>query len=322
MAQDKAAFRSSQKLGPARRPAPALSASVLSVNGVGLDIGTANIVAARETAKGHEIRHGRNAFLVIREDLATQKLLTKMRITLQKVKDKACIVGKNAIEFSNYFDRPAQRPMPAGVIDPLQREAIHVLNLIVKGILWEPRVPQEACCFSVPGQPIEGRINIPYHGNIIETMLSVSGYKVHSINEGHAVVMAFSIARGGDWIDVQAANALDQSINKVTGIKEKGMSIVWPEGPAEEAIARAYKEYIKFLLEQTALVLQLSDTFAQITEPLDMVFAGGTVMVGGFMEVVQQELASLHLGIPLGNIRKAEDPTHSVAKGCLYSARQ
>ncbi|MBF0620097.1 MAG: hypothetical protein HQL19_08010 [Candidatus Omnitrophica bacterium] len=322
--------------------------------GVGLDMGTANIVAARETLRGKEVRHSRNAFLFIRDDDSTKELLGKMNIAQQRIKERHCILGKDAFEFSNYFDRATQRPMNVGVINPLERDAIHVMNLIVKGVLWEPRVPNEVCCFCVPAQPVDGAMDVNYHHNVIEIMLSVFGYQVLSMNEAYAVVLAelqeknftgigiscgggmtnicvsfkavvimeFSVAQGGDWIDAHAANVLNISPNKVAGIKEKGMNIVRPETMEQTTIGLFYRNYIKYFIEKIAEEFHKPDKSPQFDEPIDIVFAGGTSMVGGFLEVVRQELKKVDLGIPVGEVRKAADPFNCVAKGCLYNAQQ
>lgn len=321
--------------------------------GVGLDMGTANIVAMRETERGEERKHARNAFLFVREDDSTKELLARMNIPQKKIKERVCVLGQNAFDFSNYFERSTQRPMNVGVINPLEREAIHVMDLIVQQILWKPRVPNEICCFCVPAQPVDSNTDILYHRNVIETMLSCLGYKVFSLNEGFAVVLSelkdkkftgmgiscgggmtnvclvykaviiqeFSIAQGGDYIDQCAANALDMPINKITRIKEKGMSIVHPEDREQEVIALFYKKYINYFLTQISNVFHAPDKAPQFDDPIDVIFAGGSTLISGFIEVVRHELKTIDLGIPINEPRKAADPFFCVAKGCLSNAR-
>jgi hypothetical protein len=310
-------------------------------------------VAARVTEQGDESVVSRNAFLYVREDETTKELLTRMNIPQQVINGKVCVLGKNAFDFSNYFDRRTQRSMNIGVINPLEREAIHVINLIVQKMLWKPRSPSEICSFSLPGQPVDSSIDITYHKNVIETMLSCFGYEPMAINEAFAVVLAelkdkkftgvgiscgggmvnvcvaytsiviaeFAIGRGGDWIDQHAANAIDISVNKILIAKEKGMSILGPENREEESIAIYYKQYIRYFLEQIAKVMHMPDKGVQFEEPVDMVFAGGSSMVGGFIEVVRRELKNVDLGIKINEVRMAAQPFYSVSKGCLLNAQ-
>lgn len=316
-------------------------------------MGTSNLVAARVTENGEESARSRNAFLYIREDDTTKELLTRMNIPQQVVNGKLCVIAGNAFDFSNYFDRRTQRSMNIGVINPLEREAIHVINLIVRKMLWQPRVPNEICSYSLPGDPVDSSIDITYHKNVIETMLSCFGYEPMPVNEAFAVVLSelqarkftgvgvscgggmvnvcvtytsiviaeFAIARGGDWIDQHAANAIDTSVNKILIAKEKGMSLLAPKSREEESIAVYYKHYIRYFLEQIAKVLRAPDKGTQFDRPVEMVFAGGSSMVGGFIDVVRRELKSIDLGIKINEARMAADPFFSVSKGCLLNAQ-
>ncbi len=321
--------------------------------GIGLDVGTSNLVASRMTEAGPEMLINRNAFLSIRDDDVTKDILARLEIPKQIIGGKSCVIGKDAFEFSNFFDRVAQRSMNIGVINPFEREAIHVLNMLVEKMLWQPRVPDEICSFSMPAQPVDNNIDVLYHKNVVETMLSCLGYEPLAVNEGYAVVLSelkdqkftgigiscgggmvnvcitytaiviaeFSIARGGDWIDLFASKALDISPSKCAAIKEKGMSILRPEDREQESIAIYYKQYIRYFLEQMARILQMPAKGAHFDQPVDIVFAGGSSMVGGFIEVVRRELKTIDLGIPINEVRLAKDPFTSVSRGCLFNAQ-
>jgi hypothetical protein len=43
-------------------------------------------------------------------------------------------------------------------------------------------------------------------------------------------------------------------------------------------------------------------------------------MVNGFVEVVTDELAKVDFPIPIREVRRADDPLRSAAKGCLVAA--
>ena len=51
-----------------------------------------------------------------------------------------------------------------------------------------------------------------------------------------------------------------------------------------------------------------------------LVFAGGTSRIGGFIDVVKEELGKMDFPIPIREVRRAEDPLTSVARGCLVAA--
>ena len=55
-------------------------------------------------------------------------------------------------------------------------------------------------------------------------------------------------------------------------------------------------------------------------DPIEIVASGGTSMIGGFIDIFQDEFESINFPIEVKNIRRAEDPLFSVAKGCLVAA--
>jgi len=55
-------------------------------------------------------------------------------------------------------------------------------------------------------------------------------------------------------------------------------------------------------------------------DAVEIVCAGGTSMINGFIEVFQQEFEKIKFPIPVRNVRLADEPLHSVCKGCLVAA--
>ncbi|MBF0533017.1 MAG: hypothetical protein HQL23_07995, partial [Candidatus Omnitrophica bacterium] len=58
----------------------------------------------------------------------------------------------------------------------------------------------------------------------------------------------------------------------------------------------------------------------QFRDPVDIVFAGGSSLVGGFLEVVKEEMQNVRLGLKIGNVKKSDEPFTSVTRGCLFHA--
>jgi hypothetical protein len=133
-------------------------------------------------------------------------------------------------------------------------------------------------------------------------------------------VLSFSITRGGDWIDRSAAAVLGVPSTRVTAIKERGLDIKNPKTREEEAVAIYYRNYIHYFLENMALVFGKSADKPRFKDPVDIVFAGGSSLVPGFLEVVGEEIRTIDFGFTLGRLLKASDPFTSVARGCLFSA--
>ena len=55
-------------------------------------------------------------------------------------------------------------------------------------------------------------------------------------------------------------------------------------------------------------------------DPIDIACAGGTSLVGGFIEVFREEFAKIDFPIPIGRIFRSEEALTAVAKGCLVAA--
>ena len=54
--------------------------------------------------------------------------------------------------------------------------------------------------------------------------------------------------------------------------------------------------------------------------PIDIACAGGTSLIGGFIEVFREEFAKIDFPIPIGRIFRSDEAMTAVAKGCLVAA--
>jgi hypothetical protein len=57
-------------------------------------------------------------------------------------------------------------------------------------------------------------------------------------------------------------------------------------------------------------------------KPVELVCAGGASMMGGFIDVFYDELKKINLPFVISDVRLAENPMMSVAKGCLFYAQR
>ena len=242
--------------------------------------------------------------------------------------------------------------MKGGVISPNENDAMPIEKILLENLLGHPNFPEEKCYFSVPADPIDADFNVVYHKGVFGGMVKKLGFEPKALLEGHAVVFAelaeddftgigiscgggmfnicvayksipalsFSTARGGDWIDRNVATVLGIKASRATAIKEKGVNILNPRNREEEAIEIYYRNLISYTLEAIKTRFESSMGMPAFPEPVEIVCAGGTSMIGGFIEVFKDEFQSIKFPINVKNIRRAEDPLFSVAKGCLVAA--
>jgi hypothetical protein len=321
--------------------------------GRGLDVGTANLASAVQDVEGNvSIKIQRNAFIDIDTDDYTRNMLTKLNVQYVVINGKMVVVGDPAFELANIFNRETRRPMKAGVISPQETEAMPIEKLLLENLLGPPTQPNENCYFSIPADPIDAEFNVVYHKGLFGGMLKKMGFNPKPLLEGHAVVfaelanddftgigiscgggmfnicvsyksipaLAFSTSRAGDWIDRNVATVLGIKASRAAAIKEKGMNILSPKNREEEAVEIYYRNLISYTLENIKHRFESASGMPSFPEPVEIVCAGGTSMIGGFIEVFRQEFEAIKFPISVKNIRRADDALFSVAKGCLVAA--
>ncbi len=321
--------------------------------GKGIDLGTANIAAAVQNEDGGITVHvERNAFLDIGDDVYSKNMLTKLKVPYVVHNGKLIVIGESAFELANVFGKNTRRPMSDGLISPAETDALPIMRMIIAKVLGQPAAPGESCYFSVPAESLDVDNNVIYHQGLFASLLGKMGYAAKPINEAHAVVFAeladsdftgiglsfgggmanacvayksipcvqFSVARGGDWIDQNVSKVLGVKQSKATYIKERGIDIRDPQNREEEAVAIYYRELINYVLKNVKARFEGGQNMPTFQDPIDIACAGGTSMVGGFIEVFREEFAKIDFPIPVGRIFRAEDALTAVAKGCLVAA--
>ncbi len=323
--------------------------------GRSLDVGTVNICAAATKREGGTVYNiQRNAFLDVRSDTFTKKMLMKLGIDYIVQGSKGYVIGDPAFELANIFERNTRRPMKDGMISPVETEALLIVSLLAAQLLGHPQTVGEPCAFSVPAEPIDADRNVIYHRGALETVLRKLGYAPKPMYEGHAVVfaelkeqdytgigvscgggmfnvcvayksvpaIAFSTSRGGDWIDNNVATALGMPTSLVCAAKEGGVNLLDPKDRVQDAIVIYYRNLIQYTLETIKQQLGSAQNMPIFSNPIELVCAGGTSLIGGFIDVFREEFKRVNFPVEVARIRLAHDPLRSVATGCLQAAAE
>jgi len=319
----------------------------------GLDVGTMNIISARQNDDGTEFIQQRNSFVELEYSDMAEKMLTRSEVLHIRRGNQVYIVGDDALNFANIFNEETRRPMQRGILSRDEKSAIPMIKLIVEQVVGEPEKHNERLFFSKPADPIDSDLTTLYHQKTLESILGDLGYDPEPINEGMAViyseladndftglgisfgagmtniclayyavpVMRFSIARGGDWIDEQAARATGTAIDKVTSIKEDDISLDFKTdiGGVEGALSVYYDNLLDYVIENVIREVDEED----IEEDLDVpvVVTGGTARPSGFEKLFEDRIESADLPFSVSGVKRASDPMFSVARGSLVAAR-
>lgn len=325
-------------------------------NGVGLDIGTMNLVAARKDADGVVTTRMRDVFLDIPVSTSARKMLKLSDMSYVEREDAIIVLGDAAMELANVFGKTPRRPLSAGLISPDEMDSLEVLQMLISKVLGKPRVADEVCYFSVPAEPIDQDRDVIYHRGVFENIVASCGFKPIPANEAMGIIfsetskdgfsglamsfgsgmvnvalsistiegLSFSVARGGDWIDTGAAKSTGSTQARICAIKEKGVNLTDPKGRDQQAIVFYYEAMITYVLDQIEERFNAIRGKFDLPRAIPLIVSGGTSKAEGFMEFFTAvfEKKRGRFPIEISEIRHASDPLNSVAYGLLVQAMQ
>jgi hypothetical protein len=320
--------------------------------GRGLDLGSVNICAGAKMRSAGKVLLNvqRNAFLDVRADGFTQSLLRKFGVDCVVQGDRAYVIGDAAFEVATAFDKTLRRPLKDGPGSTTEPEGAFIIGHLLARVLGRARKPGEICVYSVPGEPVDADRNFIYHQGVLEDAIRRLGFTPRPMLESHVIIQAefketgytgigitcggssfnlcvackgvpaltFSTSRGGDWVDRNVAAALGLPVAQICATKERGFDLFRPKDHIEGAIAIYYRHLLQYTLE--TFHQRLTGAVPSFRDPVDIVCAGGSAMVGGFVEMFRQELQKIAWPMEIGRVRMAQNPQEAVATGCLRAA--
>jgi hypothetical protein len=319
----------------------------------GLDVGTMNIIAAERHGDKTTLTQQRNLFVEIEYSDVAEKMLARSDVLYIKKDNQVYSVGEDALNFANIFNTTTRRPMQRGILSRDEKSAIPMIRLIIERLVGKPRKDNELIYYTSPARPVDASHDVLYHQKMIESILRKLGYNPKVINEGMAVVYSeladnqfsglglsfgagmtnaclahygvpvhtMAVARGGDWIDQQVAEATGVTKDKVTAIKEREFEINLENqvGDVQGALTIYYENHIDYVIK----TLQRELTKARVEEGLvvPVAITGGTSACKGFKELFEKRIAEASLPFEVGKVKMARSPLYSVAMGTLVAAR-
>jgi hypothetical protein len=322
--------------------------------GKGVDIGTAFIKCAEKRGESIVFQSQRNAFFEIEHSDFTKKILDNSKVEYIVKGGQLYIVGDAAMQFANMFGRETRRPLSQGVISPTEQEALPMVELLMKHVVGKPAHKDQVVYYSVPGEPLDADFNIIYHEKMIDQFLRSLGYLPKAINEGQAVILselaeedftgiglslgggmvnfclsflsvpvfAFSLTKGGDWIDRQVALATNETSSRISLIKESSLDLTKTArvSKVESALSVYYNHLIEYVVDNMKAEVIKYERVSQTSKPLTVILSGGTALPPGFAGRFQEILEQHSFPLVIGSVRPAGQPLRSVAKGALVAA--
>ena len=319
----------------------------------GLDVGTMNIISARQDGADTVYVQQRNSFVEIEYSDMAEQMLSRSDVLHIRKDDQVYVVGDDALDFANIFNKETRRRMQNGILSSDEKSAIPMMKLIIEQVVGEPDRHNERLYYSSPADPMDSDLSTLYHQKTLEPFLSDMGYDPEPINEGMAViyseladsnftglgisfgagmtnvclsyyavpVMTFSVARGGDWVDSQTATATGETVDKVTSIKEDDfrLDFTTDAGGVEGALSIYYDNLLDYVISKISEEVNEEDVEEGLDVPV--VVTGGTSSPDGFAELFEDRLSSADIPFSISDVTRARDPMYSVARGALVAAR-
>lgn len=328
--------------------------------GIGLDIGTYNLITAKRGDKEDEVKYVKevNAFLELDlESRHTFNMLKKAGVRLIEREKSAFIVGESALEMARSLRKDLKRPMKSGCLNNTEKESFRILMTMLHSIIGEVKGDKEIVYYSVPANALNEKTDADYHQKVLDEILKK--YKVNNktivpypINEGLALVFAelapknftgigvsfgsgmcnvsyaifsqpilnFALVGCGDWIDSQAAAATGETVVQINREKHKIDLTKAPQNMVERAIQAQYRIMIERTVNEMKKAIIAAGNAVRSDDPVDIVLGGGTASPNGFLEIFKETIKQSDFPIKIGEIKRPEDHLYAVARGCLVAA--
>jgi hypothetical protein len=218
--------------------------------------------------------------------------------------------------------------VPAKPIDQAREVSYHedVLNQIIESYGFQAKKIEESIALAY-----EGLVENELTG--IAISMGAGMCNICVMYQGMSS-LSFSVARGGDWIDENVAADCGCSIAKVTAVKESSRQLdltksatsdIYQEGTEEYNIINAIRSYygalINYLLTNLKVQFESVDQVPNFPAPIPLVFGGGTSLVKGFLNIVNEQFDQETFPIQVSEIKIVEDAHTAVARGCLSEAQ-
>ena len=319
---------------------------------LGLDVGTSRICLAQRVGEEYQYDTQLNAFVTIPFSKMTENVLKKESVPHTVTASEIVVHGNESDRFADLLNVETRRTMDKGVLNPSEPDSLPMLRKIIESLLDQTK-DRRKLCFTVPAAPLGAEEGLTYHEATLRQVMSDMGYEAKSINEGLAVVyselestnytgigiscggglcnvsvaylsvpvLSFSIPKAGDYIDSNTASVTGERANSVRIAKEGSFHFNgFFADKLHQVLSVYYDEMIQSLVQGMKQAFTNARNLPRSQRSLPIVLSGGTALPAGFRDRFEKILLEADLPIQASEIRMAQDPLHSSAKGALVAA--
>jgi hypothetical protein len=263
------------------------------------------------------------------------------------------VAGNDAQRFAEIFHVETRRPMYRGVLNPQEPHSLAVMRGLITRLVGKAGAAGRKIFFSIPAPCLEGPSSIAYHDASIQQILKQLGFDPHPIQEGLAVVfgemsgsnytgigvscgsglcnvclavlsvpvISFAVPKAGDFIDAQAAAVTGDLATRMRVQKELNFVVNGLSGDrVQNALSVYYDDVIQTLANALRSTLSSTQRLPRLDQSVPVVLSGGTAIPKGFLKRFTLALGTEDFPIRISEVRLAEDPLNSTARGALMAA--
>ena len=319
---------------------------------LGLDVGTSRIVVARGMDQPH-YESELNAFITLPYSRLAESLLQREGVFHEVSGGELVVSGNDAQRFAEVFHVETRRPMLRGVLNPQEPHSLAVMRGIITRLVGKAGAAGRKIFFSIPAPSLEGNSAIAYHEASIQQILKQLGFNAQPIQEGLAVVfgemsgsnytgigiscgsglcnvclavlsvpvISFAVPKEGDYIDAQAASVTGELATRLRVQKELNFVVNGLSGDrVQNALSVFYDDVIQTLANALRSTISSTQRLPKLDQSVPIVLSGGTAIPKGFLNRFTTALGTEDFPIKISEVRVAEDPLNSTARGALMAA--
>jgi len=157
--------------------------------GAGCDVGTSNIVVARQKTDGTFVnRFHRDMLYPLDASEEAGDLLERSDYLYVTSGENHFVVGEDALKLVNAIGKgEVVRPMKDGILNPSLQESSELLFYVIKAVVGDPIVENEPIRFSVPANPVDSDLDNLFHQMILSNFFKKMGYDPRPVNEAMCI---------------------------------------------------------------------------------------------------------------------------------------
>jgi hypothetical protein len=294
-----------------------------------------------------------NAFITMPYSKLAQSLLERESVFHEVFGGELVVTGNDAQRFAEVFHVETRRPMVRGVLNPQEPHSLPVMRSIITRLVGKSGVAGRKIFFSIPAPCLEGDPAIAYHEASIQQILKQLGFDAQPIQEGLAVVFGemsasnytgigiscgsglcnvclavlsvpvinFAVPKAGDFIDNQAAAVTGELATRMRVQKESNFAVNGMSGDrVQNALTVYYDDVIQTLANSLRSTISSTQRLPKLDQSVPIVLSGGTTLPKGFLKRFTAALKTEDFPIKISEVRVAEDPLNSTARGALMAA--